>query len=439
MTTVRKVGDKLKEVFEAETRKTVLDIKPHFVPLNPDALRVFLGAVINTSQEDVEAEEYGRFVSIESLQQELVTYVTKRHKNKLYINALPQDLLTNIENYTPAVVYNSSSTIVGVLYNSYNKAYEGLFRGFVRDKITPYLKNSRYSKSGTAIQKGFDVGHIIIDGVAATPLLLKLQNLLKEIDNQLGSNPQAVLAIKQKVQEQEKKLREKSRYGREINSTFEKDTTDFLGVINANVVIIQDRLENQYFYGNQIEGVIEREVSGLLKTMNFSRNLEEDMVYRLVSTLDGVKVGRMRATAKQKTKIASNVKIKAGVVAKNKTAKPVKKIEIPNINVIPSLQAILDSMLHEQIKKNMGTGTSKSVLNYRTGRLAKSAKVERFSESRQGMLTIFYSYMKYPYATFSSGGRQEYPKSRDPKLLISKSIRELASSMVGNRLRAVNI
>jgi hypothetical protein len=55
------------------------------------------------------------------------------------------------------------------------------------------------------------------------------------------------------------------------------------------------------------------------------------------------------------------------------------------------------------------------------------------------MITAFYSYMKNPYATFSGGGQQQYPRSRDPKLLISKSIREIAATQVGNRLRAVNV
>ena len=85
----------------------------------------------------------------------------------------------------------------------------------------------------------------------------------------------------------------------------------------------------------------------------------------------------------------------------------------------------------------MGSGNSKSMLNYRTGRFASTAEVQRLSVSREGMITAFYSYMKNPYATFSSGGRQEYPRSRDPKLLISSSIREIASQVLDNRLRAV--
>lgn len=104
---------------------------------------------------------------------------------------------------------------------------------------------------------------------------------------------------------------------------------------------------------------------------------------------------------------------------------------------LSSLQIIINRHLQDVISANMGDGNSKSILNYRTGRLAGSAKVERMSKSREGMITAFYSYMKNPYATFSEGGRQSSPKTRDPKLLISQSIREIAAEVVQNRMRAV--
>ena len=85
----------------------------------------------------------------------------------------------------------------------------------------------------------------------------------------------------------------------------------------------------------------------------------------------------------------------------------------------------------------MGSGSSKSLLNYRTGRFASSAEVKRLTINKEGMITAFYDYMKKPYETFSTGGNQEYPRSRDPKLLISKSIRQIAAQIINNRLRAV--
>jgi hypothetical protein len=87
----------------------------------------------------------------------------------------------------------------------------------------------------------------------------------------------------------------------------------------------------------------------------------------------------------------------------------------------------------------MGNGRDQNVLNYRTGRLASSAKVESLSVSRQGMITAFYSYMKNPYATFSDGGKQSIPKSRNPKLLISKSIRQIAQQLAIDKMRAVSL
>lgn len=106
---------------------------------------------------------------------------------------------------------------------------------------------------------------------------------------------------------------------------------------------------------------------------------------------------------------------------------------------LANLQFLLNAGLAQRIKQNMGTGNAKNVLNYRTGRFANSAKVERITQSRDGMLSAFYSYMKYPYQTFEPGFRQGNPSSRDPKLLISKSIREIASAAVQNRMRAVRI
>ena len=104
---------------------------------------------------------------------------------------------------------------------------------------------------------------------------------------------------------------------------------------------------------------------------------------------------------------------------------------------LASLQILLNRHLQDVVSANMGDGNSRNVLNYRTGRFAESAKVERLTQSKEGMITAFYSYMKNPYGTFSEGGKQQYPKTRDPKLLISKSIKEIAMEAAVTRMRAV--
>jgi hypothetical protein len=120
-------------------------------------------------------------------------------------------------------------------------------------------------------------------------------------------------------------------------------------------------------------------------------------------------------------------------------AQPVKATITPKTNNLVNLQNLINSKLQDVVSANMGDGDARNVLNYRTGRLASSVKVEALSESRAGMITAFYSYMKNPYATFSTGGRQQNPRSRDPKLLIAKSIREIAAEYAVTKLRSVNV
>lgn len=156
-----------------------------------------------------------------------------------------------------------------------------------------------------------------------------------------------------------------------------------------------------------------------------------------------LKVAKSKAAKINASKLNADIKKdKAKIKKLKESVKRVPRYEkaelSPELNIL-ALQNLLNANLAEKIKENMGDGNARNVLNLRSGRLAESAQVERMSQSRAGMITAFYSYMKNPYATFSDGGRQQYPRTRDPKLLIAKSIREIAAQQVGNRLRSVAI
>lgn len=147
-------------------------------------------------------------------------------------------------------------------------------------------------------------------------------------------------------------------------------------------------------------------------------------------------VGADKAKADIRKAKADLKKLKNSVNKAKQTVK--KKIEPQTVDLI-SLMALINSQLQDVISANMGDGNRRDVLNYRTGRFASTVNVDHLTMSRDGMISVFYNYMKYPYATFSSGGRQQNPKSRDPKLLIAKSIREIAAEAVSNKLRAISI
>ena len=126
----------------------------------------------------------------------------------------------------------------------------------------------------------------------------------------------------------------------------------------------------------------------------------------------------------KKTKMSANTRVVASKIAAKETS-------------LKTLQELLSAHLIKTVKQNMGNGSRRDVLNLRSGRFAESVVVERLTQSREGMITAYYNYMRNPYATFSGGGKQQYPRSRDPKLLISKSIRQLATQAKITKLRAV--
>lgn len=180
-------------------------------------------------------------------------------------------------------------------------------------------------------------------------------------------------------------------------------------------------------------------VAKYMKDMMSSNSMLEDIEQAIVSIIKTGKINLKRHTTKKGATPKQHVGRKQNLPGKQKITGKTKAPETApenSVNLL-SLQSILNSQLQDVISANMGSGSSKSLLNYRTGRFASSAEVKRLTINKEGMITAFYDYMKKPYETFSTGGNQEYPRSRDPKLLISKSIRQIAAQIINNRLRAV--
>lgn len=190
-------------------------------------------------------------------------------------------------------------------------------------------------------------------------------------------------------------------------------------------------------------------LSYLVSALRFSPTVLESIALQVLSGLKGStntkinatsnakNTGKFSPTSLLKQDIQKTVKKIANTVSK--TTVPVRSpIKVKTFSLV-NLQQIINDNLRNVLSANMGNGGQKNILNYRTGRFASSVQVERMSQSRAGMITAFYSYMKNPYQTFEPGFAQGFPETRDPKLLIAKSIREIAATKVGNRLRAVSI
>ena len=107
--------------------------------------------------------------------------------------------------------------------------------------------------------------------------------------------------------------------------------------------------------------------------------------------------------------------------------KPEKRA--PTLN-LASLIPILNQRLPAAIAANMGT----PALNYRTGRFASSVRVTDINITAKGHPSIGFTYMRSPYEVFEfPGGNHLATPDRDPRKLISRSIREVAVGLIDQR------
>ena len=94
-----------------------------------------------------------------------------------------------------------------------------------------------------------------------------------------------------------------------------------------------------------------------------------------------------------------------------------------------AIRNLLNELLPQVIAQNMVA----PALRYRTGRFANSVQVDNITQGpRGGNTMIETSYRNDPYETFAPGGKK-YTSQRDPERLIKRSVREIATGLIGAR------
>jgi hypothetical protein len=149
------------------------------------------------------------------------------------------------------------------------------------------------------------------------------------------------------------------------------------------------------------------------------------------AVIDGVIAGGKKSRKKFESKNSLENTSKTPKVKKPKAKRPLPLRDVKGrFTSAANIRQLLQAQITEKVKEDMGKGGS---LVNRTGRFAESVTITNVTQSRQGTLTAFYNYMKYPYQTFERGFKQGSTR-RDPRLLIHKSIRELAIKLVKTKL-----
>jgi len=113
-------------------------------------------------------------------------------------------------------------------------------------------------------------------------------------------------------------------------------------------------------------------------------------------------------------------------------------VQSTNIRLIIDL---INKKLHDKIQKNMGKGRSKKVLNYRTGRFAKSAKLQKLLPSwEKNALDAQVKYMRQPYGVFEKGSSSRMAIiGRSPARIFGISIRQILQEERIVKLRRVKV
>lgn len=146
-----------------------------------------------------------------------------------------------------------------------------------------------------------------------------------------------------------------------------------------------------------------------------------------VSKTPKIKNSKRSATAQKKSKLTKTATGNLGKVAVPKIKLPSPKAQKSPYS-IASYIGIFNQQLPGVVAKNM----IPPALQYQTGRFASSVRVTDITQTARGFPSVGYTYMRNPYETFEQGNAQG-SVNRDPRKLIDKSIREIATQFAIGR------
>ena len=167
-----------------------------------------------------------------------------------------------------------------------------------------------------------------------------------------------------------------------------------------------------------------------------SKNLEGQIVKQLTDVATGKKPKRYASKTKLsgttgktfKNPIKKPVqKILVGATSTRLTSFPpsvVKKVESGDRTTQSELNKIkrkINQRLSAEVRRNMG----RPALINRTGRFSNSVELTSLQGGNKTLVGT-YTYLLSPYETFENTGEKQWPAGYNPKLLIAKSIRNLA-------------
>ena len=185
------------------------------------------------------------------------------------------------------------------------------------------------------------------------------------------------------------------------------------------------------------QSLIEREFQNLA-SMNLSNSFEDETSDMVGKSFKGISTNKKERSKSKKRAVKKGSKRDK----KHALKKPNFQFQVRNkqgqFMKPEGLIPLINAVLKDRIRQNMGKGRAVQILNYRTGRFARNVKVTGITQPRRNQIQAFYTYMENPYATFEPDGAHTAMTgivSRDPRILIGKSIRLAARRFLGKALK----
>ena len=91
------------------------------------------------------------------------------------------------------------------------------------------------------------------------------------------------------------------------------------------------------------------------------------------------------------------------------------------------------NLINEALPATVAEKMQRPRLVYRTGRFASSAEATNVNIGQRGSISVDYTYQKNPYEVFEPGNGPLANQFRDPKHIIGKSVREIATALTGKK------
>jgi len=165
----------------------------------------------------------------------------------------------------------------------------------------------------------------------------------------------------------------------------------------------------------------------------FRHATKADMRLKVNKALFKEAMAMQAHSIKESVNVGKTVRNPRGGIAPKKAKRAKSRVTQKAGNNPLALRNMLNELLPVAVAKNM----TSPALNYRTGRFANSVRVTNITQGpRGGNTMIEASYMTNPYETFAPGGDKFTPQ-RNPERLIKRTLREIASGIVGTRFGVI--